>query len=294
MPTAATPSLTFILPVYNGARFFGDTLQKAWHWLGERDGERELLVVDDGSNDATAEVIAAFAASAQQQPGRRFTAVRNTQNRGKGFSLRRAFLLAQGEHVVFTDADLTYAMHNAEPLLAALTNGAQVAYGSRMHDDSRYVVAPTFFPKLYTRHAMGRVFNLLVRALVVPRIRDTQAGLKGFTRAAARELAGRIRLDRFSFDVELFYIARRLGMRIDECPVEFLYRKEPSTVRFVQDSLRMVRDMLRIRWRGLRKVYDQADPALLADLERGGALPGMPAPTPVQAPASKNVRELGG
>ena len=133
-----------------------------------------------------------------------------------------------------------------------------------------------------------------MRALVVPRIRDTQAGLKGFTRAAARELAGRIRLDRFSFDVELFYIARRLGMRIDECPVEFLYRKEPSTVRFVQDSLRMVRDMLRIRWRGLRKVYDQADPALLADLERGGALPGMPAPTPVQAPASKNVRELGG
>ena len=294
MPNTPPPSLTFVLPVYNGARFFGDTLQKAWQWLATRDGERELLVVDDGSSDTTADVIAAFAATLPATPGLRFTAVRNTQNRGKGFSLRRAFLLAQGEHVVFTDADLTYAMHNAEPLLAALTAGAQVAYGSRMHDDSRYVVAPTFFPKLYTRHAMGRIFNLLVRGIVVPGIRDTQAGLKGFSRAAARELAGRIRLDRFSFDVELFFIARRLGMRIDECPVEFIYRKEPSTVRFVQDSLRMVRDMLRIRWRGMRKVYDRADAALLADLERGGALPGMPQPAAVRSPAVKNARELGG
>lgn len=294
MATPPEPSLTFVLPVYNGANFFGDTLRTAWQWLAERTGERELLVVDDGSRDATADVIAAFAAACAPVPGLRLTAVRNAQNRGKGYSLRRAFLLARGEHVVFTDADLTYAMANAEPLLAALAAGAQVAYGSRMHDGSRYVVAPTFFPMLYTRHVMGRVFNLLVRAIVVPGIRDTQAGLKGFTQHAARELAGRIRLDRFSFDVELFYIARRLGLRIDECPVEFLYRKEPSTVRFVQDSLRMLRDMLRIRWRGLRKVYDHADPALLADLERGGALPAVPAPATAIDKAPARERGLGG
>lgn len=292
--TTTAPSLTFVLPVYNGARFFGDTLQKAWQWLGEREGERELLVVDDGSSDATAAVIEAFAAKRAPCPGQRLTVVRNPRNCGKGFSLRRAFLLASGDHVVFTDADLTYAMHNAEPLLAALAGGAMVAYGSRMHADSRYVIAPTFLPKLYTRHVMGRVFNLLVRALVVPGIRDTQAGIKGFSRTAAREFAARIRLDRFSFDVELFFIAQRLGMRVVECPVEFLYRKEPSTLRFVQDSLRMVRDMLLIRWRGLRKAYDAPDPALLAGLACGEPLPGVPAPAAVADRANARQRGVGG
>lgn len=286
--------LTFVLPVYNGGRFLDATLRDAWAWLSSRGLTFELLVVDDGSVDATAEILRRFAAQTPPLPNARFVALRNAQNRGKGFSLRRAFLAARGERIVFTDADLTYAMPNVESVLRALADGAQVACGSRMHADSRYVIAPTFFPKLYTRHLMGRVFNLLVRAVVVPGIRDTQAGLKGFSREAARELAARVRLDRFSFDVEMLFVARRLGLRIAECPVEFVYRKEPSTVRFVADSLRMARDMLLVRWRGWRHQYDVPDAALLAELatEASPATPHV-APTAIAPSADRSSRSTG-
>lgn len=268
-----------MIPVYNGAAFLRQTLAAAWTWLGaQRDArEVELLVVDDGSVDGTAAVLAEFTARQRAADGPSLVVLRNTTNRGKGFSLRRAFLHARGEFVVFTDADLTYELDNVEPLLQALEDGADVAYGSRMHAASVYVVAPGFFRRLYTRHFMGRMFNLLVRALVVPGIRDTQAGLKGFRRAAARHCAGRVRLDRFSFDVELFFVARRAGLRIAECPVRFLYRKEPSTVKFFRDSLAMVVDMLRVRWRGLRGVYErEPTEAELADLHAGGLADAAP------------------
>lgn len=285
---ATSPSLTLVIPVYNGAAFLRRTLATAWQWLQQLQADEpmravELLVVDDGSSDGTGQVLAEFAAAVATTPLLLLTVLRNAQNRGKGFALRRAFLHARGEHIVFTDADLTYELDNLEPLLRALQAGADVAYGSRMHEASVYVVAPGFFRKLYTRHFMGRVFNLLVRTIVVPGIRDTQAGLKGFTAKAAQHLAGRVQLCRFSFDVELFFVARQAGMRIDECPVRFLYRKEPSTVKFFRDSVAMVVDMLRVRWRGLRGVYvREPSPALLADLRHGGAV--LPEPAQLQRP----------
>jgi len=262
-----------VIPVYNGAAFLRRTLATAWAWLLAQPRQVELLVVDDGSADATAAILAEFAAAAASNERAQFTLLRNADNRGKGFALRRAFLHARGELIVFTDADLTYELDNVVPIVRALERGADVAYGSRTHQDSVYVVAPGFFRKLYTRHFMGRVFNCLVRAIVVRGIRDTQAGLKGFRSAAAQHLAVRVRLCRFSFDVELFFVARRARLRIDECPVRFLYRKEPSTVKFFSDSLAMIADMLRVRWRGLRGVYDrEPDAAALADLRHGGAV----------------------
>ncbi|MBL8747556.1 MAG: glycosyltransferase [Planctomycetes bacterium] len=292
MPADPSASLTLTIPVYNGAAFLDGTLSTARAWLATRNTVAELLVVDDCSTDATAEVIRAFAARTENTDAVTFRHVRNERNRGKGFSLRRAFLLANGDHVVFTDADLTYGMHDVATIVGALAGGADVAYGSRMHPDSRYVIAPTFLPKLYTRHAMGRVFNHLARMAVVPGIRDTQAGLKGFRREAARAIASRCRLDRFSFDVEMFFVARRLGLRIDECPVEFLYRKEPSTVRFATDSLRMLRDMARIRCRGVRGVYDRPDPALVRELTGAASDPSIE-PAPVATRPAAEQRRLG-
>jgi glycosyltransferase involved in cell wall biosynthesis len=264
-------TLTLVIPVYNGARFLASSLQQAHDWLKERPFGVELLVVDDGSSDGTQAVMDAFVA--EHPTSRcRLTFLRNARNRGKGFSVRRAFLHAAGDLVVFTDADLTYPITNCEPLVDALRAGADLAYGSRMHADSRYVVAPSFFGKLFTRHFMGRTFNLLLRLLVAPGVMDSQAGLKGCRRDAARQLATRVQLPRFSFDVEMFFVAARLGLRIAECPVQFIYRKEPTTVRFVRDSLAMVRDMLRVRWRCLRGVYErEPDPAMVQDLRDGGA-----------------------
>ncbi|MEO6593611.1 MAG: glycosyltransferase, partial [Planctomycetota bacterium] len=252
-------------------------------WLEERGPPAELLVVDDGSSDATPAILAEFADAVQGHERLTFCALHNARNRGKGYSLRRAFLHARGELVVFTDADLTYGVDNVTEVVKALQKGADVVIGSRMHPDSRYVVAPTFFGKLFTRHLSGRIFNLLVRLLVVPGVRDSQAGLKGFQRQAAQALAERVRLDRFSFDVELLFVARRMGLRLVDCPVWFVYCKEPSTVHFVRDSLAMVRDMLRVRWRGFRGVYERTlTPGEMAELRAGGApvLPIEPAQKP--------------
>ncbi len=271
MSTEFTPHLTLVIPVYNGARFLRSSLAQAKTWLEAQPYSGELLVVDDGSADPTASILRAFAEAAPDTARCRLTVLRNARNRGKGFSVRRAFLHAAGEIVVFTDADLTYPIRNVEPLVAALEAGADLAYGSRMHLDSRYVIAPTFFGKLFTRHLMGRTFNLLLRWLVVGGVSDSQAGLKGCRKPAATLLAQRVRLNRFSFDVELFFVARRHGLQLAECPVEFIYRKEPSTVRFVRDSLAMVGDMLKVRWRGWRGVYDRdPDAATLSDLRSGG------------------------
>jgi hypothetical protein len=177
--------LTLVIPVYQGGSFLADSLRQAWAWLANQPRATELLVVDDGSSDASAQIVADFAGRHASTPGRVFTALRNAENRGKGFSIRRAFLHAGGDLVVFTDADLTYPLDNVGVLLNALESGADVAYGSRMHAGSRYVVAPSFFGKLFSRHLLGRTFNLLVRMLVVRGVHDTQAGLKGFRRTAA-------------------------------------------------------------------------------------------------------------
>jgi dolichyl-phosphate beta-glucosyltransferase len=289
------PTLTFVIPAYQAAPFLRRSLEQVWAWLQALGRTAELLVVDDGSTDATPHILAQFAgevaADDTRSPAVTFRSLRNQRNRGKGFSLRRAFLHASGDLVVFTDADLTYPVENVGELLVALERGAQVAIGSRMHLDSRYVVAPTFFGKLFTRHFMGRAFNLLARMLVVPGVHDTQAGLKGFQRDAARELATRVQLDRFSFDVELLYVAQRLQLRIVECPVLFLYRKEPSTVRFIRDSWAMWRDMVRIRLRGRRGAYDrEPDAALVQDLWHGGAAP---AAEPSVVTAAKPRKGLG-
>lgn len=275
---AATPSqpasLTLLIPVYNGAAFLENTLRQAWDWLTGLDRPTELLVVDDGSRDRTPEILAEFAARHAGSERPKLSLLCNQPNRGKGYAVRRGWLCAGSELVVFTDADLTYPLDNLLPLVVALEGGADLAYGSRMHPDSRYVVAPTFFGKLFTRHLMGRMFNLLVRTIVVPGVLDSQAGLKGLRGPAARELAGRVQLNRFSFDVEMLYVARRRGYTLRDCPVLFLYRKEPSTVHFVRDSLAMLRDMLRVRWRGLRGGYERPlPPALLDELRRGGKAP---------------------
>jgi len=289
------PSLTLVIPVYQGGSFLADSLQQAWDWLANQPRATELLVVDDGSRDASAGIVADFAAHHASTPGRVFTALRNAENRGKGFSVCRAFLHAGGDFVVFTDADLTYPLDNAGVLLRALESGADVAYGSRMHAGSRYIVAPSFFGKLFSRHLLGRTFNLLVRMLVVPGVHDTQAGVKGFRKAAAELLAGRIRLSRFSFDVELFAVARWLGLRLADCPVMFVYRKEPSTVHFMRDSLAMLRDMFKVRWRTLRGVYDQQPSAsVLQELRDGGPRRGaVTAPTVTKAGTAGPARRSG-
>jgi len=237
------PHLSLIIPVYNGgAGRIADTIGQLRAFLCQQDYTSELIIVDDGS--ATPIVADGV------------TVLRNDVNRGKGASVARGMLAAKGDYRVFTDADLAYPPSQINRILAALSGGAEVAVACRVLPESRYIMSPAFFPYLFTRHLMSRALNLTVRLTLVHGVRDTQAGLKGFTAAAAETIFTRLTVPGFAFDVEALAIARRRGMTIREIPVEFRYDDEPTTVRLMQDAARMTRDLIKVRWNLTARRYD--------------------------------------
>ena len=193
----------------------------------------EIVVVDDGSRDATAS--AAGAAGADQ-------VIRLPVNRGKGAAVRAGALASRGSAVVFTDADLSYPPAQIERLVAAVEEGWDVVVGNR--EDP----ASTTSGRAGTLRDAGHwAFNLATRAVLSRSYADTQCGLKAFHRLAADELFSRTRIDRFAFDVEILWLAERLGLQVREVPVE-LDNIAGSTVRMSLDTLRMVRDLGRMWW----------------------------------------------
>ena len=236
---------TLILPVYDAEAFLESTLREAHLWLTQRREPWELIVVDDASRDGTARILDAFAAA---HPGKAIRVLRFDANHGKGFAVRVGLDHAAGRFAAFTDCDLAYPLSNLDGILERLSDGADAAIASRVAPGSTYLIRPNFFPYLFTRHVMGRIFNVVSRAVAVPRLADTQAGLKGFRTAVVKPLLPRLRLDGFSFDVEMLRGLIDRGARIDEVPVAFRYDSEPSTVHFTLDALRMVRDLIRVRW----------------------------------------------
>jgi len=211
------PSLTLVVPAYNEEKRLPVSLARIADWLGSRGPGLavEVLVVDDGSSDRTAAVAEKTAAGL----GLDSRVIRLPENRGKGAAVRAGVLEAEGAHVLVTDADLSTPIEEVEKLLAA---GAPVAIGSRAVDATLVKQRQSLF-----RVASGKLFNLVVRLLVVSGIRDTQCGFKLFTREAAREVFSRATVDRFAFDVEALLLARRLGYRIAEVPV--LWFNSPDT-----------------------------------------------------------------
>ena len=225
--------------------------------LGELDGfvrnapmPTELVLVDDrGGPDASAAL--------QRFAGRPHVRVlQNDRNRGKGHSVARGMLEATGAFRVFTDADLAYPLDEVWKIVSVLERGADVAIACRVLPDSQYTMSARYLRYIYTRHVMSRVFNRMVRMTLIPGVLDTQAGLKGYTAAAARDVFSRVRIAGFGFDLESLFVARRLGLRIDQVPVRFRYNDEPTTVRFVRDARRMAADLARIRWRGWTGKYE--------------------------------------
>jgi dolichyl-phosphate beta-glucosyltransferase len=240
------PTYSIVIPAYNEEWRLGATLEQVLACAGERGWEAEILVVDDGSRDGTAALAAEYAA---RHPTVRL--LRNPGNRGKGYSVRHGMLEARGEWLLFTDADLSAPIAEAEKLFAALRAGAQVAMGSRWLASETQTLRQPLYRQLF-----GRLFNLLLRLLLGLRFRDTQCGFKAFTRRAARELFPRQRIERWAFDPELLYLARRLGLRVEEVPVAWAHDAR-STISPLRDGLRMGWDLLRIRWFGLSGKYSK-------------------------------------
>jgi dolichyl-phosphate beta-glucosyltransferase len=241
--------LSVVIPAYNEDKVIGDSVAKVAAYL-DRVGDSELLVVDDGSRDRTAEIV--------QELSHTFPFVRlvpNDRNRGKGYSIKHGVLESRGQYVLYTDADLVYPIEGVEPFIDALDRGADVAIGSRSHPRTLFALHPRHFSYIYQRYIVGRTYINVVNFLLKLDVTDTQAGFKCFRGDAARAIFARTTLDDFAFDVEALYIARQLGYRVAELPVYFLYLGEQSSVQLVKDSARMLRDLLHIRANGRRGTY---------------------------------------
>lgn len=237
--------LSIIVPTLNGGERLQATLRDISTFAWRQPYAVERIIVDDGSDEATQRILSDW-----QREDPELRVVRNQQNSGKGYSVRRGMEAARGAYRVFLDADLAYPAREIAGLVEALTQGADVAIVCRTDVRSRYVMSPAYFHYLYTRHLMSRVFNGFVRLALLPGINDTQAGLKGFTAQAAARVFSQVTVPRFGFDLEVLFIAQRMGLRVLQLPVEFRYDNEPSTVHFMRDACTMLRDIAVVRWRG--------------------------------------------
>lgn len=227
-----------VIPAYNEERRLPPTLARVREYLAAGTLSHEIVVVDDGSRDATGDVARAQGA----------VVVRNDGNRGKGHAARRGMLLARGRRRLMTDADLSTPIEDLPRLMARLDEGYDVAIASRALPGSNVEVRQSA-----SREAIGRIFNLCVRVLAVPGLHDTQCGFKLFTAEAAEASFAPLRLDGFSFDVEALFVARRRGYRIAEVPVT--WRNDEATRVGPMNGLRAFLDLGRIRVNGWRGRY---------------------------------------
>jgi glycosyltransferase involved in cell wall biosynthesis len=243
--------LSIVIPAYNEEKRLPKTLDRVLGYLSgprplARSGNTEVLVVDDGSSDRTAEVAESFAKLYPQ-----VRLLRNPGNRGKGYSVRHGMLEARGEWILFTDADLSAPIEEIETLFREIERtGSAIAIGSRALNRKLIGVHQS-----WVRENAGRLFNLIMRILTGLPYWDTQCGFKLFRRDAARDVFSRQRIEGFGFDVEALYVARKFNYPIAEVPVRWDHAAG-TKLDFVGDSLDMGLDLFRVRWNDWRGKYE--------------------------------------
>jgi glycosyltransferase involved in cell wall biosynthesis len=248
-----TPYLSIVIPAYNESSRIERTLERVTQCVVEQGWDAEILVVDDGSQDWTPQIVERWM---ERHP--RVKLVQNHGNRGKGYSVRNGLLQAAGEVVMFTDADLSAPMEEANLLMAAIAEGADVAIGSRWLDKTRQTTHQPMYRRFF-----GRCFNFVTRTVMGLPFKDTQCGFKAFRRSAAQIIFRLQRIERWGFDPEILFIARKLGYVIREVPVTWGH-DERSRISYLKDGMKMLEEMAVIRANSLAGRYDE-DIAALKD-----------------------------
>lgn len=243
---------SFILPAYNESERLTSSLPKVLEYLSQRRFNAEIIVVNDGSKDDTAEIVRSFAAD---HPIVRL--LENPGNRGKGYSVRNGMLHAHGDVLLFTDTDLSSPIYEADKLFAAIGKGADIAIGSRWLQRELQTERQPLLRQLY-----GRLFNLGLQVVLGLDYRDTQCGFKAFTRQAAHIIFPRQQIERWGFDPEILFLAKKFKLKVAEVPVEWAHDHR-SKISPLRDGLRMGREVLQVRWNEARYRYEQ--PALAVD-----------------------------
>ena len=248
------PRYSIIIPAYNESARIEQTLERVLDCIAGHGWDAEVLVVDDGSRDGTSAIVKRWMESHSN-----LKLIQNPGNRGKGYSVRNGMLQAAGDIVMFTDADLSAPMDEAERLFAAIEEGVDVAIGSRWLDRGRQ----TIHQPLY-RQFFGRCFNWVTRAVMHLPYADTQCGFKAFRRPVAQVMFRLQRIERWGFDPELLFIARKLGYSVREVAVTWGH-DERSRISYLKDGLKMLEDIAYIRWNFILGRYDK-DIAALKDI----------------------------
>jgi dolichyl-phosphate beta-glucosyltransferase len=240
------PQYSIIIPAFNESERISTTLERVLGYAAERRWNSEVIVVDDGSRDATTDIVREYM---QKNPTVRL--LQNPGNRGKGYSVRNGMLNAQGDVLLFSDADLSSPIEEAHRLFSAVANGADVAIGSRWLQTE----LQTRRQPLY-RQFFGRIFNLTLRLVLGLNFKDTQCGFKAFSRRSAEAIFPHQHIERWGFDPEILFLARRFGFKTVEVPVSWAHREGTRLSPF-RDGIRMFGELLKIRWNALMGKYNR-------------------------------------
>ena len=243
----AHPRFSIVIPAYNESARIEGTLERVLWCVQKRGWDAEVLVIDDGSSDETAEIVQLW-----MQKYERLHLVKNPGNRGKGYSVRNGLLQSAGDIVMFTDADLSSPMEEAERLFAAIDEGADVAIGSRWLDRQKQTIHQPLYRRFF-----GRCFNRVTRLFIGLPFKDTQCGFKAFKRDAAQTIFRLQTIERWGFDPEILFIARKLKYKIAEVPVTWGH-DERSRMSYLKDGMKMLEEMGQIRVNSLLGRYDRA------------------------------------
>ena len=251
----AHPELSIVIPAYNEAARIDATLARVLECVATQGWDAEVLVVDDGSTDETPAIVERWMRR-RGSANRRLHLIQNPGNRGKGYSVRNGLLQAAGDIVMFTDADLSAPMEEAERLLSAIHEGADVAIGSRWLDRQRQTIQQPLYRQIF-----GRCFNWITRRVMNLPFHDTQCGFKAFRREAAQVIFRLQTIERWGFDPEILFIARKLKYIIREVPVTWGH-DERSRLSYLKDGMKMLEEMAVVRRNSLAGRYDEAIAAM--------------------------------